>query len=361
MSIDAAGTRYWTGSRRRRPRQRPDRDDRGGGPRLRHPTGWSSIAAIACRSRRAAPRRGGRPAWVGDPILADGDPVRRARAPTRDLPGGGPAHDPPRGMAVGRARLRRGGRRPRVLRRPDRLPKAGGHRLLRRRRAQPARGPGPRERRAVELRRRRRSSSRDRPSRSGCRCRRSSRAIPMALLGADLRCRAGVERARRRDRAGPRLAARGRRGGRERGLPTGRARTLALGTGVTTAVYLPLVLHAALPDSTMPFAALALAAALLMTRLARDPRGARLVRSATHRPGRAPRAGGADPQRGGLAGPRLGRRGGVSARRRSTSARPPHRRRRRRRPPRLRAVGASRLGRVRQPAPRPGGRPTPCR
>lgn len=62
----------------------------------------------------------------------------------------------------------------------------------------------------------------------------------------------------------------------ERGLPTGRARTLALGTGLATAVYLPLVLHGALPDSTAPFTVLVLAAALLMTRLARDPRGARL-------------------------------------------------------------------------------------
>lgn len=62
----------------------------------------------------------------------------------------------------------------------------------------------------------------------------------------------------------------------ERGLPLGRARTLAVGTGLTTAAYLPLLLHSALPDSTMPFAALALAACLLMARLARDPRGARL-------------------------------------------------------------------------------------
>ena len=61
----------------------------------------------------------------------------------------------------------------------------------------------------------------------------------------------------------------------ERGLSTERARTLALGTGLTCAVYLPLVLHAALPDSTMPFAALALSACLLMTRIVREPRGAR--------------------------------------------------------------------------------------
>ena len=63
----------------------------------------------------------------------------------------------------------------------------------------------------------------------------------------------------------------------ERGMSTERARTLALGTGITTAFYLPLMLHSALPDSTMPFAALALAACLLMTRIAAEPRGARLT------------------------------------------------------------------------------------
>ena len=63
----------------------------------------------------------------------------------------------------------------------------------------------------------------------------------------------------------------------ERGLPTGRARTLAIGTGLTTAVYLPLVLHSALPDSTMPFTVLALTACLLMSRIVRDPRGGRLT------------------------------------------------------------------------------------
>ncbi len=63
----------------------------------------------------------------------------------------------------------------------------------------------------------------------------------------------------------------------ERRLPVGRARTVAVGTGLTTAVYLPLLLHSALPDSTMPFAALALGACLLMSRIARDPRGARAL------------------------------------------------------------------------------------
>ena len=53
----------------------------------------------------------------------------------------------------------------------------------------------------------------------------------------------------------------------ERGLSTTRARTLAIGTGLTTAIYLPLLLHSALPDSTMLFTVLALAACLLMSRI----------------------------------------------------------------------------------------------
>jgi len=56
----------------------------------------------------------------------------------------------------------------------------------------------------------------------------------------------------------------------ERGLPRGRARVLALGTGFVACVYGPLAVHGALPDSTMPFAALALAACTLMPRLLRD-------------------------------------------------------------------------------------------
>ena len=55
----------------------------------------------------------------------------------------------------------------------------------------------------------------------------------------------------------------------ERGLSPGRVRMLALGIGLTAAFYLPLVLFSALPDSTMPFAVLALGACLVMTRAAR--------------------------------------------------------------------------------------------
>lgn len=54
-----------------------------------------------------------------------------------------------------------------------------------------------------------------------------------------------------------------------RSLPIGRARTLAVGTGLASAVYLPLVLASVQPDSAMPFAALVLCACLLMNRLSR--------------------------------------------------------------------------------------------
>jgi hypothetical protein len=55
----------------------------------------------------------------------------------------------------------------------------------------------------------------------------------------------------------------------ERALPAGRTRVLALGTGLTTAAYLPLVLASVEPDSTIVFAAIALGACLVMSRLAR--------------------------------------------------------------------------------------------
>jgi hypothetical protein len=63
----------------------------------------------------------------------------------------------------------------------------------------------------------------------------------------------------------------------ERDMAPLRAWTMALGTGLTSAVYLPLVLHSALPDSTMLFTALALGACLLMTRVLATPQGGRLA------------------------------------------------------------------------------------
>jgi hypothetical protein len=63
----------------------------------------------------------------------------------------------------------------------------------------------------------------------------------------------------------------------ERKLNLERSRWIGIGAGMTAAVYLPLLLSSALPDSTMPFAVVVLGACLLMTRLVRDPRGARLT------------------------------------------------------------------------------------
>ena len=60
-------------------------------------------------------------------------------------------------------------------------------------------------------------------------------------------------------------------------LPVGRARTLALGSGITAAVSLPLLLHGVLPDSTTPYTVLALAGCLLMVRIVRELRGARAL------------------------------------------------------------------------------------
>jgi len=93
-------------------------------------------------------------------------------------------------------------------------------------------------------------------------------AVPMAALGATLAAArlpwmvlAGITAV-----LGLRLAS---MAAAERGLPLGRARSVALGSGLTVAVYLPLVLSAAQPDSTLLFAGLVLAACLLMASLTR--------------------------------------------------------------------------------------------
>ena len=60
----------------------------------------------------------------------------------------------------------------------------------------------------------------------------------------------------------------------ERGLTLSRARTLAIGAGLTAAIELPLLLHSALPDSTALFANVVLVACILMVRIsARPPAG----------------------------------------------------------------------------------------
>ena len=132
--------------------------------------------------------------------------------------------------------------------------------------------------------RRRRCPSPGRRSRSGCRFRRSS--TRSRWRSSARRAWAGWRLPRSTRHSAPRSGRRSSRARSWRCSPggsrrmsrsnarcrPGRARTLALGTGLTVAVYLPLVLHSALPDSTMPFAALVLAVCLLAGRLARDAR-----------------------------------------------------------------------------------------
>jgi hypothetical protein len=60
----------------------------------------------------------------------------------------------------------------------------------------------------------------------------------------------------------------------ERRLDPERRRWAALGVGLTSAVYLPMVLNSALPDSTMLFAMIVLLACRLMLGITADPRGA---------------------------------------------------------------------------------------
>jgi hypothetical protein len=94
-------------------------------------------------------------------------------------------------------------------------------------------------------------------------------AIPMALLGTvewfraaqTMAVLAGALVAGLAWRLGADVAA-------DLGLPAGRARTLAVGTGTVSALLGPLVVFGVLPDSTALFTVLALTACLLMTRLA---------------------------------------------------------------------------------------------
>ena len=94
-------------------------------------------------------------------------------------------------------------------------------------------------------------------------------AIPMAIIGAGhwfraaqlVSVAAGSILAVLAWRTGADVAA-------ELDLPPGRARTLAVGTGLVAAVLGPLVVYSALPDSTGLFAVLSVAACLLMTRIA---------------------------------------------------------------------------------------------
>jgi hypothetical protein len=109
-------------------------------------------------------------------------------------------------------------------------------------------------------------------------------AIPMAILGAANWFRAAQVASVLVSSAIPVLAWRlGADVAAEMGLPVGRARALAVGSGLVTAGLGPLVLYGALPDSTALFAALSLAACLLMTRIASREAAATPPRLATGR------------------------------------------------------------------------------
>ena len=94
-------------------------------------------------------------------------------------------------------------------------------------------------------------------------------AIPMAMLGVANWFRAAQLSSVLVSSAIPVLAWRiGADVAAEMALPVGRARALAVGSGLVAAALGPLVIYGALPDSTAPFAALSLAACLLMARIA---------------------------------------------------------------------------------------------
>ena len=255
-------------------------------PRRTTSAGSSSTAANPSRSSRPI-LDGDRPAWVGRPSpssrpTAGPDPDRG-----RSGPGGLPGlHDPPthaarrprdpaRGRAVRARHLRRRARRPRRLRRPDRVPEARGHRLLRRRRAQPHRGSRPRLRRASGASRRRRWSSRGPPSRSGCRCRRSS---PRSRWRSSAR----RSRPRRSRRSSSARSSRSSPGGSRR---TSRRSAACRPAGPGRSRSAPGLDDGRLPAAPPPLRPARLDDAVhrarrwppacLMSRIARDPRGAR--------------------------------------------------------------------------------------
>ena len=184
--------------------------------------------------------------------------------------------------------------------------------------------------------------------------------VPMALLGHVVRGRPDPVRRHRR-RSCPVLAWRlAADVALERGLSRERLHAVALGTGLTCAVYLPA--RVLLRPDRLDDGVRGPRPRRLPADGARRPRTARrpLVGLAGHRHRRPARARRADPQRGGLAGVRLGRRRVV---RPSDTTRAERVRlvvdRRRRRAGGVRAVGVPQLGRVRQPAAR--ARPSPTR
>ena len=359
FSIDAAGFKYWTG----RPGVVTPNDP------------LDTIAAVAegydirwlvLESGSTVPALepiiagGTRPAWIGAPVYVDevtdaGQP-QLVLYPVCSGPrtgAAGRAREPARGCPLGARRVRRRPRRPRRPRFAHRLPRPGGHRLLHRRGPQHGHGRGlvtdaiwsygtpplvfPRPAFEVWL---------PLPSFLAALTMTffgatfSAAQLPFVVIGATVPVLAW--------RLAADIAA-------ERGFDPTRARLFAIGTGLTAAIYLPLLLHSALPDSTMPFAALALSACLLMARIARAPGGGAHHRPSAPRTRGPDRPGRPDPQRGALDRRDLGDRRLAHPGARSGRPAATDRGGRRHRGRRVRAVGHPRLDRLREPAARTGG------
>ena len=234
--------------RRRRPRQRPARDGRGGRRGVRHPLARSSNATTPSPPPSRSSWATSDPAWVGPPVAGDRGGrrvpgVHGCRRPAMRIGGAAMTADP--GATVAPARWTPTRREAwlsvllvfavaigvRIRRRGDhRLPEARGHGVLRRRRAQPRRGPRARVRRPVELRHAAAGLPAARRSRSGCRSRRSCsrsrwrcsagpRPIPLDVA---MRASQVVPVLAGSHRLGARLAA--RRGRRARARPVPGAR-----------------------------------------------------------------------------------------------------------------------------------------
>ena len=192
-------------------------------------------------------------------------------------------------------------------------------------------------------------------SRCGSRCRHSWRSSRWLVFGTTFAAAQSLQRPRRGGRLGPawRLAI---DVASERAYDLRRSRRVGLGAGLTSAVYLPMVLNSALPDSTIMFAAIVLGACLLMTRIVRT-HAAPGSRTRASSPWVYCSAWVPDKKRNDLVGVDLGG-ARLAIRRRPGIRAPPARRHRRcRRTPDLCPVGLSQPGRV--PAARCRARPSP--
>ena len=346
MSIDASGTRYWTGH--------------GGVVLVNDPLDTIHDVARAYDIRWLVLERGDAvpavapildggplPAWLGEPILAEGSPTAAGR-----LPRAGDAMTRREAVlsAVGIFAVAFVVRV--VFASQIVFPKPEDTAYYVGRRPEPARGPRARLRCPVELR--------DAAARVPAPGVRGLAAAP-ELPGRDpdgsprhdVRGGPVVVGHRRGDRAGPGLAARRRRreGTRasHRPRPDARDRDRADRRGLPAA---PPPLGAPRLDDAVrgPRPGVVPGHVPHRRRSTRRPPD----RPARHRPGRAHRPCRADPQRGGLPRSRLAHRRLGHPRPRPGDTGPAHRHGRGRGRPGLPALGDPRLGRVRQPVPRPG-------